>query len=155
MAVSAARAAAFDVLLRVATQNAYAVDLLHAEALERLSTADHALTMQLVMGTLRWQSLLDSEIALHIGGERKLSKLDVEVLIALRLATYQLRHLERIPARAAVNESVELVKRARKRSAAPMVNAVLRKIAATPTWPPDPMAEPSDDPFKEISPDLD
>src|SRR5258706_12859473 len=135
MAVSAARAAAFDVLLRVVTQNAYAVDLLHAEALEQLSTADHALTMQLVMGTLRWQSLLDSEIAQHVGGGKKLSKLDVEVLISLRLATYQLRHLERIPARAAVNESVELVKRARKRSAAPMVNAVLRKIATMPSSP--------------------
>ena len=49
---------------------------------------------------------------------------------ALRLATYQLRWLSRIPARAAINESVELVKRARKRSAAPFVNAVLRKLNA-------------------------
>jgi 16S rRNA (cytosine967-C5)-methyltransferase len=57
--------------------------------------------------------------------------LDLEVLTALRLAVYQLRWLRRIPARAAINESVELVKRARKRSAAPFVNAVLRKLAAS------------------------
>jgi 16S rRNA (cytosine967-C5)-methyltransferase len=45
------------------------------------------------------------------------------------MGLYQLRFLERIPARAAVHESVELVKRARKASAAPLVNAVLRRLA--------------------------
>jgi len=37
-----------------------------------------------------------------------------------------------VPARAAIFESVELVKAARKRSAASFVNAVLRKIAGAP-----------------------
>ena len=55
-----------------------------------------------------------------------------EVLAALRLATYQMQHLDRIPARAAIHESVELVKRARKRSAAPFVNAILRKLSQVP-----------------------
>ena len=80
------------------------------------------------MGVLRWQSLLDSQI--ETSSSQPLSKLDGEVLTALRLAAYQLRWLTRIPARAAINESVELVKRARKRSAAPFVNAILRKLAA-------------------------
>jgi 16S rRNA (cytosine967-C5)-methyltransferase len=80
------------------------------------------------MGVLRWQSLLDSQI--ETSSSQPLSKLDGEVLTALRLAVYQLRWLTRIPARAAINESVELVKRARKRSAAPFVNAVLRKLSA-------------------------
>jgi len=80
------------------------------------------------MGVLRWRSLLDSQIA--ASSAQPLSKLDLEVLTALRLAVYQLRWLSRIPARAAINESVELVKRARKRSAAPFVNAVLRKLNA-------------------------
>ena len=62
---------------------------------------------------------------------RAWSKLDIEVLTALRLAAYQLLFLDRIPARAAVHESVELVKRARKGSAAPFANAVLRKLAAS------------------------
>jgi len=79
------------------------------------------------MGVLRWRSLLDTEI-----GERSaqvLGKLDLEVLTALRLGVYQIGWLSRIPARAAIDESVELVKRARKRSAAGFVNAVLRKVA--------------------------
>jgi 16S rRNA (cytosine967-C5)-methyltransferase len=78
------------------------------------------------MGVLRWRSLLDSRIA--TSSTQPLAKLDPEILVALRLAVYQLGWL-RIPARAAINESVELVKRARKRSAAPFVNAVLRKLA--------------------------
>lgn len=80
------------------------------------------------MGVLRSQSLLDSEIAKS--SAQPLSQLDIEILTALRIAVYQLRRLSRIPARAAINESVELVKRARKRSAAPFVNAVLRKIVS-------------------------
>jgi 16S rRNA (cytosine967-C5)-methyltransferase len=79
------------------------------------------------MGVLRWRSLLDFQIAGI--SDQPLSKLDLEILTALRLAVYQLGWLTRIPARAAINESVELVKRARKRSAAPFVNAVLRKLA--------------------------
>ena len=71
---------------------------------------------------------LDEAIA--AASARSLEKLDSEVLTALRLGAYQLRYLSRIPAHAAINESVELVKRARKRSAAPFANAVLRKIAA-------------------------
>jgi 16S rRNA (cytosine967-C5)-methyltransferase len=57
---------------------------------------------------------------------------DVEVRIALRLGMYQLLFLDRVPARAAVHESVELVKRARKRSAATLVNAVLRRATKEP-----------------------
>jgi 16S rRNA (cytosine967-C5)-methyltransferase len=129
MPVSAARAAAFDILLRVAQQDAYAVELLHSPRLRDLSTADRGLCTELVMGTLRWQSRLDE--ALRPLSSQPLEKLDAEVLIALRLAAYQLGFLERIPARAALNESVELVKRARKRSAAPLVNAVLRKLSAS------------------------
>jgi 16S rRNA (cytosine967-C5)-methyltransferase len=125
-AVSAARAAAFDILLRVERESSYASELLHSQAYARLTQADHALTMELVMGVSRWQSLLDSEIAKS--SAQPLSKLDIEILTALRLAVYQFRRLSRIPARAAINESVELVKRARKRSAVPFVNAVLRKI---------------------------
>ena len=127
MAVSPARAAAFDILLRVEQQDAYASELLHSSRFAKLSPQDHGLATELVMGVLRWRSLLDTEIA--SASSQKLEKLDREVLIALRLAAYQLMFLERVPDRAVVNESVELVKRARKRSAAPFVNAVLRKLA--------------------------
>ena len=85
------------------------------------------------MGVLRWRSALDEEITQT--SSQAVSKLDLEVLTALRLALYQLRKLDRIPPRAAIHESVELVKRARKRSAAPFVNAVLRKLAAAAPLP--------------------
>jgi 16S rRNA (cytosine967-C5)-methyltransferase len=126
--VSPARAAAFDILLRVERESSYASDLLHSAAYERLSTPDHALATELVMGVLRWRSRLDAGIAL--ASAQSLSKLDVEILIALRLALYQFFWLDRIPQRAALHQSVELAKRARKRSAAPFVNAVLRKLSA-------------------------
>jgi 16S rRNA (cytosine967-C5)-methyltransferase len=125
--VSPARAAAFDILLRVERESSYASELLHSRIYDRLTVVDHSLTTELVMGVLRWRSLLDSQIAEN--SAQRLTKLDPEILTALRLAVYQLRWLSRIPARAAINESVQLVKRARKRSAAPFVNAVLRKLA--------------------------
>ena len=127
-AVSPARAAAFDILLRIESESSYASELLHSRTYASLTAADHSLTTELVMGVLRWRSLLDWQIS--GSSKQPLSRLDLEILISLRLAVYQLRWLSRIPARAAINESVELVKRARKRSAAPFVNAVLRKLVA-------------------------
>ncbi len=127
MSTSPARAAAFDVLLRIEQQDAYASELLHSSQYAKLSPADHGLTTELVMGVLRWRSVLDAEISRF--SDKRLEKLDLEVLTALRLAAYQLMFLDRVPGRAAVHESVELVKRARKGSAASFANAVLRKLA--------------------------
>src|SRR5262245_33146444 len=126
MAVSPARTVAFDILLRVETASSFASELLNAPTAAQLSRADHALATQLVMGVLRWRPRLDEEIKQH--SSLAFSKLDIEVVIALRLAVYQLRWLDQIPVHAATHESVELVKRAKKRSAVPFVNAVLRKL---------------------------
>jgi len=136
MPVSPARAAAFDILLRVERESSYASELLHSVKYEKLSTPDHALATELVMGVLRWRSLLDSAITQSSSQPPK--RLDLEVLTALRLAVYQLGWLTKIPARAALHESVELVKRARKRSSAPFVNAVLRKLSTNPLCSPLP-----------------
>ena len=127
MPISAARAVAFDILVRVMMQDAFASELLHSEHCAKLLPVDRALATELVMGVLRWQSAIDAAIA--IWSSQKLPKVDGEVLIALRLGAYQLGWLDRIPQHAAIYESVELVKSARKRSAAPFVNAVLRKLA--------------------------
>ena len=127
MPISPARAAAFDILLRVQQQDAYAAELLHSNRLDKLSDADRGLTMEIVMGVLRWQSRLDS--AISASSSRPIAKLDAQVLIALRIATYQLLFLSRVPARAAINDSVDMVKRAGKTSAAPFANAVLRKVS--------------------------
>lgn len=127
--MSPAREAAFRILQRVHA-GGYAADLLRRET---LSGRDAALAEAIVMGSLRYQSQLDFLID-HFSGWRP--KLDDEVRIALRMGIYQLRYLDRIPAHAAVAESVELVKLARKRSAAGLVNAVLRKVTRDPVeWP--------------------
>jgi 16S rRNA (cytosine967-C5)-methyltransferase len=141
--ISPARTAAFDILLRVTLEDAYASELLRSAHYNSLSPADHGLATEIVMGVLRWRSRLDEAIAQ--ASSQPLQKLDPEVLEALRIAAYQLFYLDRIPARAAINESVELVKRARKRSAAPFVNAVLRKLSKTPAEPPAHLADPADD----------
>src|SRR5213594_1209316 len=123
MKISPTRTAAFDILLRVETTNAYASEQLHSSRLAALSPADHGLATEIVMGVLRWRSVLDQRIAAHIS--QALAKLDAEVITALRMGAYQVLFLDRIPAHASINESVELVKKARKGSAAGMVNAVL------------------------------
>src|SRR5271168_1547870 len=125
MSISPARKIAYEVLRRVEAEGAYASDVLHTELGTRVSSPDAALATEIALGVLRWQRLLDFLLDRQL--KKPVARLDLPVAIALRLGIYQLRFLERVPARAAVHESVELVKRAKKTSAAPLVNAVLRK----------------------------
>lgn len=128
--VSPARALAFDILLAV-ERGGYAADLLAARA-AGLDSRDAGLAEEILFGVLRYQAQLDYLIQ-HYSGK---SRMDVEVRLALRLGIYQLRYLDRIPPHAAVGESVELVGRARKRSAMGFTNAVLRKVSRAPVaWP--------------------
>ncbi|MBI1355990.1 MAG: 16S rRNA (cytosine(967)-C(5))-methyltransferase RsmB [Acidobacteria bacterium] len=142
MAASPARRAAFDILLRV-DEGAFADELLHGPALERLEVRDRALATELTLGVLRWRGALDALAAAP--ARRPVESLDREVRAALRLGAYQLRYLSRIPDRAAVSESVELLKAGPKAAAAGLVNAVLRRLpprppaareieAANPAW---------------------
>jgi 16S rRNA (cytosine967-C5)-methyltransferase len=128
MAISPARRFAYDILIRVERDGSYASELLNAPRMDTLSREDRALCHELVMSTLRWQSELDARIAQY--SSQQISRLDGEVRVALRLGTVQMSHLDRIPAHAAVHESVELVKSSGKRSAVPYANAVLRKLSA-------------------------
>lgn len=141
MPVSPARRIAFDVLRRVEAEGAYASDVLHAELgagggsnlrssnfkSANFKSEDAALATELALGVLRHRRLLDFLLGRQL--KKPVEKLDLPVLLALRMGVYQIRFLERIPARAAVNESVELVKLAKKFSAATLVNAVLRRAA--------------------------
>jgi len=127
-AVSPARRAAFEILLRV-EEGAYASVLLAAREQE-LTPLDRALCHELVMGVLRRQLWLDRLIEYY--ADRKLAELDVAIRLILRLGLYQLRFLSRVPASAAVNESVNLVNFARLRSAGGLVNAVLRRATREP-----------------------
>jgi 16S rRNA (cytosine967-C5)-methyltransferase len=128
LAVSPARSFAYDILIRVERDGAYASELLNAPRMDTLSREDRGLCHELVMSTLRWQSELDARIAKY--SSQKVARLDGEVRVAVRMATCQLAHMDRIPAHAAVHESVELVKQSGKKSAVPFANAVLRKVAA-------------------------
>lgn len=125
MPISPSRKIAFEVLRRVEAEGAYASDVLHSELGARVTPADAALATEIALGVLRRQRLLDFLLDRHL--KKPIARLDLAVTIALRMGLYQLRFLERVPARAAVHESVELVKQARKASAATLVNAVLRR----------------------------
>jgi len=128
--ISPARAAAFEILERIAHTDAHSDDLLHSSRLTDLSQADRNLTTTLVLGVLRWQIALDALI------QPLLSRPDVElaspIATAIRLGAFQLRYLDRIPAHAALSESVELARSAGHGHAAGMVNAILRKLTRTP-----------------------
>ena len=130
--MSPARKVAFQVLL-LAERGGYASDLLRARS-EGLDARDAGLASEIVYGCLRLQGQLDFLIR-HFSG-RPAAGLDPEVRVSLRMGIYQLRNLDRVPSHAAVAESVDLVKQARKRSAAGFVNAVLRKVDRGPvSWP--------------------
>ncbi|MDQ5845915.1 MAG: 16S rRNA (cytosine(967)-C(5))-methyltransferase RsmB [Acidobacteriota bacterium] len=126
--ISPARVAAFEILQRV-EEGAFASVLLAARA-DELSPPDRALCYELVMGVLRRQLWLDRLIEYYAG--RKAADLDSAIRLILRLGIYQLRFLSRVPASAAVNDSVNLVKLARLRSAGGLVNAVLRRATREP-----------------------
>ena len=143
--VSPARRAAFEILRRVEEEGAFAAPLL-AGLPEEMSAEDRALCHLLVLGVLRRQLWLDRLLE-HFAG-RASERLDAPVRRALRLGLYQLRLLTRVPARAAVNESVNLTHAARLRSAAPFVNAVLRRAAREPDYDP---AAVIDDPLERIA----
>ena len=127
--ISPARRVAFQILLTVGRAQAHADDLLRGDAVSGLSLRDRHLSTALVLGVLRWQILLDRRLQSLLA--RPNARLDAEVLIALRLGAFQLLFLDRIPARAAIDESVELARQAGHRYASGMVNAVLRKLGGT------------------------
>ena len=104
--------------------------MLHGKAVNALSPPDRNLATALVLGVLRWQIRLDHQLQSLL--KHPNAKLESEVRIALRMGAFQILHMDRIPARAAIDESVELAKQAGHRFASGMVDAVLRKLADAP-----------------------
>jgi 16S rRNA (cytosine967-C5)-methyltransferase len=125
--IAPARLAAYEVLRAVGDGRS---DLPHALARARGRLADErdrALAGEIAAGTLRWQAAFDHVIAAF--ARRPVHKLDPEVLDVVRLSMFQLLHLDRVPASAAVNDAVNLTRKAGKQSAAALVNAVLRRVS--------------------------
>ena len=123
---SPARQAAFEVLRALASGQ---IDL--GDALSRIrdplkDPRDRALATDLVFGTLRQRGAIDYQLQRF--SDKPLSRLDGPVLDSLRLAAYQILHLERVPTSAVVNDAVSIVKAARLHSAGPFANAVLRRL---------------------------
>lgn len=127
--IAPARRLSYRVLLQIGTTDAHSDELLRSPEVDALSAPDRNLATTLVLGTLRWQLALDARIRSLLS--RPDAKLSPEAATALRMGAYQLLYLDRIPAHAAIHDSVELVKHSRERGAAGMVNAVLRKLAAS------------------------
>ncbi len=123
MNISPSRLAAFEILEKIEVEGAFSSNLLPIYE-EALSEKDRALCHELTLGTLRRQMYLDRVIELF----SKSKKIDIPVLISLRLGLYQLLFLDRVPDYSAINESVEIVKCSKKRSASGMVNAILRRV---------------------------
>jgi 16S rRNA (cytosine967-C5)-methyltransferase len=126
--ITPARLAAFEILKLVGEGKGHSDELLHSPQVDALSPEDRNLTTTLVMGVLRWQIALDARIRGLL--QRPEQRLAEPVAIALRMGAFQLLHLERIPAHAALSESVELCRAAGEPHATGMVNAILRKLAA-------------------------
>lgn len=121
-----ARQVAFEVVRRVFEEGAYA-DRAFRTLAEGLEPRERAFAMQLAYGTVQRVRPLDHAIETH--GRRPLRKLDLPVKAALRLGAYQLAYLDGVPAHAAVNESVELVRAAGLERAVAFTNAVLRRLS--------------------------
>ena len=124
--VAPARRAAYEVVLRVFEEDAYA-DRAFAGAAAELDTRDRALAQQIAYGTVQRVRALDHGI--ETLGRRPVRKLDPPVRASLRLGAYQLAYLDGVAVHAAVNESVELVRAARLERAVPFTNAVMRRLA--------------------------
>lgn len=122
-----ARGVAVKLLSRYENSDAFIDKLLDGELRRsELEPADRALVTELVNGTVRWQSRLDWILMGFYHGE--FAKCLPLVKNALRIALYQIMFLSKIPAPAAINESVELVKRIKGERHAGIVNGVLRNI---------------------------
>ncbi len=124
--MSAARAVALEVVTRVFEDGAYA-DRVFRSASRGLDGRDRAFAMQLSYGTVQRVRTLDH--AIDALGRRPVRKLDPPVRAALRTGAYQLAYMDGVPAHAAVDETVELVRAAGLERAVAFANAVLRRLS--------------------------
>lgn len=122
-----ARLCAYEVLQAVAIDDAYANLLLPSKIREhRLDRKDAGFATELTYGALRLSGTYDAILAKCV--DRALNRLDPQVLDVLRLGCHQLLNM-RVPAHAALNESVALTRDRIGAGAGGLVNAVLRRVS--------------------------
>lgn len=123
-----ARQIAFNALSKIQKDNSYsniALDSFLSKS--ELDTRDKSFVSALFYGVIERQITLDYNISLYLS--KPLKKLKPEVLTLLRLGAYQLLFMEKVPASAAVNETIKLSKKNSLQFASGLINAVLRKIS--------------------------
>ncbi len=114
-------------LLKKEAGNAYS-NLTLDKALNesKISAQEKSFVSRLFYGTIERKITLDYVISNY--STKKINKIDLDVLIILRMAIYQLLYMNSVPDSAAVNEAVKLVKKAKKMSASGFVNGILRSF---------------------------
>ena len=125
------RTIAIDALTHVLTRHVHsdvALERLFNHHQKELRSLDRAFIYEMVMGSLRWMSKIDWIMG-HVLTQRPLQSLDPRVANSLRIGAYQLFYMDRVPARAAVSETVEAVKHVGVPNASSLVNAVLRRLS--------------------------
>lgn len=121
------RGVAVKILNRVERSDSYLDRLVEAELRSQdMNELDKGLMTEIVTGAVRWRAKLDWVLTGFFHGN--FTKAETNIRNALRVALYQILFLDRVPHSAAVNESVEFIKRLRGQKVADLVNAVLRNI---------------------------
>lgn len=134
-----ARELAYDTFVQVIEKDGCPEKLLdegygrHGTALSRL---DRAFIKELLFGSLRWYSKIYWIV--QNTTKRDLRDSPGEVQAALILGTYQIFYMDRVADRAAVNESVEYVRKKGQANGSGFVNGILRSIARRAEYFPKP-----------------
>src|SRR3990170_6564797 len=121
------RGTAVKILNRIERSDAYLDRLIDSEMrANEMNELDKGLMNEIVTGVIRWQMKLDWVLTGFFHGN--FTKAETNIKNALRVALYQILFLDKIPHSAAVNESVEFIKRLRGQKVGDLVNAILRNI---------------------------
>lgn len=140
--VSLAREIAFDAYVQVMDHGTLTDDALEAQYqahADRLKRLDRNFIKELLFGSLRWHSKIFW--ILQNTATRDLSKTTPEIRAALVMGTYQIFYMDKVPDRAAVNESVEYVRKKGQNHASSFINGILRQIARRSAYFPKPDKE--------------
>ena len=124
-----ARTKALEVLIRWEKRGSIMDPLFDGLVVEEtlLTDLDKAFVREVVYGVMRWRGRLDWVISAY--SRIKPHRMERTVISILRMGAYQLLFMDRVPSRAAVDESVKLAKGKGRKDVVPFINGILRGIA--------------------------
>lgn len=142
MSLSLARELAYDTYVAVMNHKKKpeeVLDDLYLEHKSKIKRLDRNFVKEVLFGSLRWHAKI--YWILQNTSKRDLNKSSGEIRAALVMGTYQIYYMDRVPDRAAVNESVEYVRKKGQANACSFVNGILRQIARRAQYFPKPDKE--------------